>query len=100
MDSRDRDALVADRIRHLVADTAEKLDRELDRQYLVEDLCSRLLTVATHLDGRYTGPGLEDMVSARHAFQLTPRTNFHDDLAGSAVDPGTPFLDADEPWRP
>ena len=94
MDARDRDALVADRIRYLVADTGLKLNNEYtDRQYLLEDLCSRLLAVATHLDGRFTGPTLEDMVAVHHSYELAPREAFAADLAGAPVDPDVPLDD-------
>jgi hypothetical protein len=101
VDSRDRDALAADRLRHLIADTWDKLDDEgKDRQYLLEDLLSRMLTVATHLDGREPGPYTESAVAARHAYPLRDRSQFGDNLAGAHVDPATPWLDADTPWRP
>lgn len=100
MDSRDRDALAADRLRHLVADTWDKLDDEhMDRQNLLEDLLSRILTVATHLDGREPGPYTESAVAARHAYPLRPRDQFGDHLAGRPVDPSAKWLDADQLWR-
>lgn len=101
VETSDRDALAADVIRHLVADTWDKLDNEnMERQYLLEDLLSRLLTVATHLDGREPGPYVESAVAARHAYPLRHRAQFGDNLAGRHLDPGVKWLDADDNWRP
>jgi hypothetical protein len=72
MDSRDRDALIADKIRHLVADTSIKMeDGDLDRQYIQEDLLTRLLELAGTLDGRRSNE--EALEGARPAYDLAPR---------------------------
>jgi hypothetical protein len=72
MDSRDRDALIADKIRWLVADTSIKLDDEsTDRQCLVEDILTRLLELAGTLDGRRSNE--EALEGAHTVYNLASR---------------------------
>jgi hypothetical protein len=64
-------AELADQLRHLVADAELKMEEELDRQYILEDLLGRLGSMADDMDGRVS---LASTISAEFpAYPLTPR---------------------------
>ena len=75
----------ADRLRHLVADAAEKMDEEgTDRTYVLEDLMSHVLDAATDLDGQQHSEYLQAQVGVRLAYDLRPRAHFGD-LSGERI---------------
>jgi hypothetical protein len=81
-------AATADTLRHLVADTIQKMndeEEERDRQYLLEDMITRLVELATELDGHYGDQELMDNARITVAYPLLPREPFGD-LAGQRLE--------------
>jgi hypothetical protein len=75
----------ADQVRYLVADSILKMDEdEADRQLLLEDLMTRLLELATELDGHKAVDWVEENARIRTAFELKD-ARMLGDLRGEAI---------------